>query len=170
LDKNVSNKYIDSVYVGLWTDAVVRNTNITSPRTGGTFFDKGGNGYSDSMKIAYEFDATGDIGFTDSYIGIQFLGSSHFDSVNFNCWQFRNTSSTELFAPQNDYERYRKLQGYFGNNTWPFNLNPPLKSPSNRSIMIAAGSFRTIAPGDSINVVFAVVTAKKFGNRTCIPG
>lgn len=29
--KNVSGKYLDSVYVGLWTDAVVRNTKITSP-------------------------------------------------------------------------------------------------------------------------------------------
>jgi hypothetical protein len=159
--KNVSRKYLDSIYVGLWTDAVVRNTNITSPRSGGTFFDKGGNGYSDSMKIAYEFDATGDIGFTDSYLGVQFLGSStQYDSVNFNSWQFRNTSSTELFAPQNDIERFRKLQGYFGNLTWPFNLSPPLKSPSNRSIMISAGSFRSLAPGDSINVVFAIVLLK----------
>jgi hypothetical protein len=164
--KNVSAKYIDSVYVGLWTDAVVRNTNITSPRTGSSFFDKGGNGYADSMKIAYEFDATGDIGFTDSYVGVQFLGSStDYDSVNFNSWQFRNTSSTEMFAPQNDIERYRKLQGFFGSFTWPFNLNPPLKSPSNRSILISAGSFRTIAPGDSINVVFAIITAKKYGTE-----
>jgi hypothetical protein len=26
--KNTSNKFIDSVYVGLWTDAVVRNTKL----------------------------------------------------------------------------------------------------------------------------------------------
>jgi hypothetical protein len=145
--KNVSNKYIDSVYTGLWTDAVVRNTNVTSPRTGTPFFDKGGNGYSDSMKIAYEFDAAGDIGFTDSYIGVQFLGASEeYDSVNFNSWQFRNTSSTEMFAPQNDVERYRKMQGYFGSFTWPFNINPPIKSPSNRSFLLSAGHFKSIAP------------------------
>ena len=36
--KNVSGKYLDNVYVGLWTDTVVRNTNITSPRTGSAFF------------------------------------------------------------------------------------------------------------------------------------
>ena len=39
------------------------------------FFNKGGNGYADSLMIAYEFDAAGDVGFTDSYVGIQYLGS-----------------------------------------------------------------------------------------------
>ncbi len=60
--KNVTNKYIDSVYVGLWTDAVVRNTKITGLRAVRAFYNKGGDGYSDSLKIAYEFDATGDVG------------------------------------------------------------------------------------------------------------
>lgn len=164
--KNVSGKYLDSVFVGLWTDAVVRNTNITSPRSGSTFFDKGGNGYSTEYKIAYEFDATGDIGFTDSYVGIQFLGSSTpVDSVNFVSWQFRNTSDPNLFAPQNDVERYRKMEGYFGgNNRFPYQISSStLKSPSNRSVLITAGPFRNILPGDSINVVFAILTAKKFG-------
>ena len=34
--------------------------------------------YNDSIKIAYEFDATGDPGYTDSYIGIQYCGSYNF--------------------------------------------------------------------------------------------
>lgn len=164
--KNVTNKYLDSVFVGLWTDAVVRNTNITSPRSGGTFFDKSGNGYSTNYKIAYEFDATGDIGFTDSYVGIQYLGSSAmFDSANFVSWQFRNTTDPNLFAPQNDVERFRKMEGYFGgNNRFPWNITPAsLKVSSNRSILISAGPFRKIAPGDSVNVVFSIITAKKFG-------
>lgn len=164
--KNVSGKYLDSVFVGLWTDAVVRNTNITSPRSGGSFYDKGGNGYSPEFKIAYEFDATGDIGFTDSYVGIQFLGSSvPVDSVNFVSWQFRNTSDPNLFAPQNDVERYRKMEGYFGGtNRYLWGISPDiLKTPSNRSILISSGPFKNIPPGDSINVVYAIITAKKFG-------
>lgn len=164
--KNVSGKYLDSVFVGLWTDAVVRNTNITSPRSGGSFYDKGGNGYSPEFKIAYEFDATGDIGFTDSYVGIQFLGSSNpVDSVNFVSWQFRNTSDPNLFAPQNDVERYRKMEGYFGGtNRYLWGISPDiLKTPSNRSILISSGPFKNIPPGDSINVVYAIITAKKFG-------
>lgn len=164
--KNISNRYLDSVYIGLWTDAVVRNTNITSPRTGGSFYDKGGNGYSVDMKIAYEFDAIGDIGFTDSYIGIQFLGASEqLDSVNFVSWQFRNTTDPNFFAPQNDPERYNKMLGYFGGtNRFPYQITPEmLRVPSNRSVLITAGPLRNIAPGDSVNIVYAIVAAKKFG-------
>ncbi len=61
--KNVSNRNIDSVFVGMWTDAVVRNTNITGRPSGSAFFNKGGDGYNDSIKLAYEFDAAGDLGF-----------------------------------------------------------------------------------------------------------
>ncbi len=175
--KNVSKKYLDSVYVGLWTDAVVRNTKITSPRTGASFFDKGGDGYSDSMKIAYEFDATGDIGYTNSYVGIQFLGSTPtldsisvsgedtLTSVNFVSWQYKNTSDPNFFSPTNDIDRYRKMQGYFGGtNMYNKGVNPAdLKVPSNRSVLITDGDFKSIAPGDSINVVFAIVCAKKYG-------
>jgi len=165
--KNVSDKYIDSVFIGLWTDTVVRNTNITSPRIGAAFYNKGGNGYNDSLHIAYEFDATGDIGFTDHYIGIQFLGASaHYDSVNFVSWQFRNTNNPNFFAPTTDVKRYKKMEGYFGGqNRWSSGINhDDLKKPSNRSVLITAGPFKTIAPGDSINITFAIVAAKKFGN------
>jgi len=57
--KNVSDKYLDSVYVGLWTDTVVRNTLITGRPSGSAFYNKGGNGYNDSLQLAYEFDAAG---------------------------------------------------------------------------------------------------------------
>ncbi|GAB4290637.1 MAG: hypothetical protein Kow0098_09410 [Ignavibacteriaceae bacterium] len=174
--RNVTDKYIDSVYVGLWTDAVVRNTNITAPR-GSAFYNKSGDGYNDSLKIAYEFDATGDVGFTDSYIGIQFLGSTPslteniisdqdtFPTVNFVSWQFRNTDDPNFFAPQDDIQRYKKMQGFFGgSNRYNDGINPAdLKAPSNRSVLITSGPYNRIAPGDSINVVFAIVCAKKFG-------
>jgi len=164
--KNVSNKYLDTVYVGLWTDAVVRNTKVTSPNTGTPFFNKGGDGYSDSMKIAYEFDATGDIGLTDSYVGIQLLGSSYPDAnAHFVCWQHSNTSDPNYFTPMTDQDRYRKMQGFFGgNNVFGNGINPSdLKVPSNRSITITCGPIKRLAPGDSVNVVFAIVCAKKYG-------
>lgn len=165
--KNVGDKYIDSFYVGLWNDTVVRNTNITSPRTGGSFYNKSGNGFDDSLKIAYEFDATGDVGFTDSYIGIQFLGASEqVDSVNFVTWQFRNTSSTSFFAPQDDQQRYYKMEGFFGGtNRYDDGIEPTsLKQASNRSMLLSVGPIAQLAPGDSINVTFAYVCAKKFGS------
>ncbi len=178
--KNVTNKYIDSVYVGLWTDPVVRNTRITPPG-GGSFYNKGGDGYNDSLRIAYEFDATGDIGYTDSYVGIQQLGSTPslpekiisgndtLPTVNYVSWQFQNAVDPNFFAPQEDggtTGRYRKMQGYFGgNNRYGSGINPSdLKTPSNRSELITKGPFHYIGPGDSINVVFAIVCAKKYGN------
>lgn len=176
--KNVSNRNIDSVFVGMWTDAVVRNTNITGRPSGSAFFNKGGDGYNDSIKMAYEFDAAGDLGFSDSYIGVLHCGSDpklpekfpvglidSIPSVNFVTWQFRNVDDPDFFAPQNDFDRYGKLRGYFsGTSRWKDGITPQqIKTPSNRSILITNGHFPTIAPGDSINVVFAIVCAKKFG-------
>ncbi|MBT8381412.1 MAG: T9SS type A sorting domain-containing protein [Ignavibacteria bacterium] len=176
--KNVSNNYIDSVFVGMWTDTVVRNTRITGRPSGSAFYNKGGNGYSDSIKVAYEFDAAGDLGFSDSYIGVVYCGSEprlpdflpaglndSIPTVNFVSWQFRNTDDPNFFAPQNDVDRYGKMRGFFGGtNRWKNGINPgQVKGPSNRSILITNGSFSSIAPGDSINVVFAIVCGKKFG-------
>ncbi len=175
---NVSNKYIDSAFIGLWTDAVVRNTKITSPRTGASFFDKGGEGYSDSMKMAYTYDAAGDVGYTNSYVGIQLLGSTPtldsifvsssdtLPAVNFVSWQYKNTSDPNFFSPTNDVDRYNKMNGYFGGtNRYGKGVDPAsLKAPSNRSELITIGPFRKIAPGKSVNVVFAIVCAKKYGN------
>lgn len=176
--KNVSSRNIDSVFVGMWTDTVVRNTRITGRPSGSAFYNKGGNGFNDSLKIAYEFDSAGDLGFSDSYIGIVYCGSEpklpdyypidlmdSIPSVNFVSWQFRNTEDPNFFAPQNDFDRYSKMRGFFGgNNRWKDGINPELiRGASNRSILITNGHFPTISPGDSINVVFAIVCAKKFG-------
>ncbi|MBM4175608.1 MAG: hypothetical protein FJ213_05460 [Ignavibacteria bacterium] len=158
--KNVSSKRIDSVYVSLWTDAVVRNTNVTSPRTGGPFYAHGGNGYIDSMRMAYEFDFDGDPGFSDSYLGIKYLGSNpKKDSAYFQSWQFRNTSDPIYFAPQDDNQRYNKMSQSLARNR----IDPLRTTPSNRSVMISTGPFSRINPGDSINVTFAIICAKKYG-------
>jgi hypothetical protein len=158
--RNVSSKRIDSVYVGLWTDAVVRNTNITSPRTGSPFYTRGGNGYIDTMRLAYEFDFDGDPGFSDSYLGIKYLGSNpKIDSAFFQSWQFRNTSDPIYFTPQDDNQRFQKLSQSLARNR----IDPLRTSPSNRSILISTGPFSKINVGDSINVTFAIICAKKYG-------
>jgi len=176
--KNVSSKYLDSVYVGLWTDAVVRNTKITGRPSGSAFYLHGGNGYIDSLAMAYEFDVNGDPGFTDSYVGVMYLGSTPniknffvsgnndtLPATNFNTWTHSNTTDPNFFAPQDDPARYRKMQGYFGSNSrYGDGIDPAsLKAASNRSITITRGYYRNIAPGDSVNVVFAIVCAKKNG-------
>lgn len=160
--KNVSNKPIDSVYVGLWNDAVVRNTNITSPRVGSPFYVRGGNGYIDSLRLGYEFDYDGDPGFTDSYYAVKYLGSvPSVDTAYFQSWQFRNTTDPVYFSPQDDIQRYQKLSESLRRDR----IDPLRLTPSNRSFLISTGPFRRIEPGDSINVTFAIICAKKYGTE-----
>lgn len=186
--KNSSNNYLDSVYVGLWTETVVRNTRITGRNFNTSFYAHGGNGFNDSINIAYEYDANGDLGFTDSYIGIQYLGSEPkldysisnqndtLPFVNFVAWLFNNRDNPNFKAPVipetgifYDELAYQKMLGYFGGtNRWKDGINPsslrsPTIFPGPLTILLSSGPFHKIKPYDSINVVFAIVCAKKFG-------
>jgi len=129
--------------------------------------------------MAYEFDVDGDPGFTDSYVGITYLGSTPeidnyfvigqndtLPATNFNTWTHNNTTDANFYAPQDDIQRYYKMQGYFGSdNRYGDGIDPSqLKLASNRSITITRGYYRNIKPGDSLNVVYAIVCAKKFGD------
>lgn len=170
---------IDSVLVGMWTDAVVRNTQITRPG-GSSFYTKGGNGWDSLYNMGYEFDATGDVGYTNSYIGIKFLGSTPYGRTlldtlptgrNFVTWQFRNTVDPVYFAPQTDegnsttLGRYGKMNGYFTGTT---KINPTIlnqiKQPSNRSVLVTGGPYTRLNYLDTLEVVFGVICAKKTGN------
>jgi hypothetical protein len=173
-----NNAPIDSVFAGLWTDLVVRNTTITRPG-GSSFYTKGGDGWDSSYSMGYEFDATGDVGFTNSYVGIKFLGSTPFgmtptDTVriprHFVTWQFRNTVDPIYFAPSTDQDqpalvgRYGKLRGLFNYNiTVNQSILNSIKQPSNRSILVSSGPYRTLNYHDTLEIVYAVVCAKKSG-------
>jgi len=70
--KNSGTKLIDSVYIGYWSDFVVRNVSITPP--GGTpFFASGGNVFVDSLCMAYEFDADDINPNSKGYAGLKFF-------------------------------------------------------------------------------------------------
>jgi hypothetical protein len=174
---NRSSQVWDTTYIGYWLDAVIRNTTITPAGSGGTnFYNKGGNGYLDSLFLAYEFDATGNPGFTDTYLGLRFLGSSYKGEflhpqrqptpptnfqVNFQSWTFRDFSGA-FRSPANDAERYQKLsQSLTSRPDWASAVIPALRIPGNRSVMVSAGPFVNVQPGDSINIVFSFIFAKK---------
>ncbi|MEL6253204.1 MAG: hypothetical protein AAFR87_14430 [Bacteroidota bacterium] len=167
---NVSNRAIDSVFIGYWMDGVIRNVNITPP--GGTaFFNKGGNGFIDSLDMGYEFDAIGDVGFTDSYIATKYLGSEQngicVDNPNFkthfNTWQFRNSADPLYFFPNNDLQKYGKMtSGINFLNGW-INGDIPrqIRSANNRSNLVSVGPYTRLNPGESIEIAFAIVCAKR---------
>ena len=155
--KNTNRFSLDSVYVGLWADLVVRNTNVTPPTTGSPFYSHGGLGYIDSLHLAYAYDYDGDGGLADSYAAIKFLGSTPYSSLTtYNSWQFRNSSDPTYFSPNTDPERYAKMAiGLAGGQI----TNMP--KPSNFMTLVSAGPFSRLAAGDSMNVVFAIMAAKK---------
>ena len=175
LDYTITNNSLnrwDSLFIGYWTDGVIRNVNKTVP--GGTaFFNKGGNGYIDSLYLGYEFDGAGDLGFTESYFGLKFLGAedkagfAHPDvranfNDNFNSWQFNNTADPLYFFPGNDQQRFDKLSSGLNNlPNWETQIRPTLRQPNNRSQLLSAGPFVTVNPGESVNISFAIICAKK---------
>lgn len=164
---NTGKEPLDNVYVGYWADGVIRNVNITPP--GGTaFFNKGGNGFIDSLSMAYEFDATGDIGYTDSYIGFKYLGSEQNGacsanpnfSVNYNTWQFRDAAS-QLFYPQTDAQRFAKLaKGLNDDPNWA-QVQQQINQANNRSSLVSVGPFSRLLPGDTLTFSYAVVCARR---------
>lgn len=183
---NTGDQTFDDLYVALWNNTVVRNVNITPAGAGGAvFYSQGGNGFIDSLNMAYCFDATGDEGFTDSYIGQVFLGAedkSGFrhpktDSifqVHYNSWIFNNSGQSTFFFPSTDQQRYIKMTDGFNHNpcwndptgaacagTLDLDLQSELEGSGNRSDLVSAGPFTAFAPGDTLTISFAYVVAKK---------
>jgi hypothetical protein len=178
ITNNSPNAWED-VFLGYYADPTIRNVNQTPAGSGGSnFFNKGGSGYIDTMYCAYEFDAIGDVGFTDSYFGFKYLGSDfngqfkhpQVDTnfkVNYNTWTFRATTGADI-QPNSDNDRYLRLSQGMNNNParpdWETAIRPGLQRPGNRGLLLSAGPYARIEPGQSVNVAFAVVCAKKSGN------
>lgn len=184
---NNGDKTLNDAYISMWSNTVVRNTNITPAGQGGSaFYDKGGNGFIDSLSLAYCFDAAGDLGFTESYVGHKFLGAEDRNGfrhpsidtsfkVNYQTWQF-NSSAPDFFFPNSELLRYNKQNTGF--NQWPCwtELGSPdprcmsfqqqtiqevINAPGNRSDLVSIGPFESIEPGESVTFAWAWVFAKK---------
>ncbi len=167
--KNVSGQRYNDVFVSLWADLVVRNTNITPPRVGAPFYQHVGNGYIDSLRMAYAYDFDGDPGFTDNglYAAFKILGATPQANdtqytVNglYNAWLFRDTSDPVLFSPQTDIDNYQKQE---------IRLDPLLiettitGNPGNFMTLMTTGPFEFLDADSSINVNFAVICGGKGG-------
>ncbi len=168
--KNTGTKTLNDVYVSYWADLVVRNTNITPPRVGAPFYQHVGNGYTDSLMMAYAYDYDGDPGFTDEgmYVGLKLLGATPQSNDNsyqvgsiYNAWLFRNTSVPILFSPQTDIESYRKQSEPLD----PLIIDTIIRGiPGNYMTLITTGPFSSIDPDSTINVAFAIICGSKYGN------
>lgn len=182
--RNVGNNVLDSVFVGYLTNGVIRNNNFTPAGQGGTaYFDKGGNAFIDSLNMSYDFDATGDVGFTNVYFAQKFLGAEDRTGFRhpkidpnfknfFQCWQFQSTANLFFGFPNTEQLRYDKLSsGLNFNNCWngigfPGCANATvgtfqqqLNRAGNRSNLNSVGPFATMNPGDEIVFYYAFIFA-----------
>jgi hypothetical protein len=172
---NSSNQW-DSVYLGMWSDMVVRNVNVTQDN-GTAFFNKGRGGFERDLSALYVYQQMGDdVDYTQSYAAAQILGvtwrdmyihpsnaKSLLDSgyakpvINPNFWYY-NSTATPFTTPQNDQERYFKLK----NGLDSMNLiNGPNKITGNWIQLISIGPVSNVKPGEKFRFAVAMVCAKQ---------
>ena len=166
---NISNNPISDVYAGFWIDAAVGNMNYTSiyePGGGWSWYDNL-NGFDDAYKMGYQYDVDGDDGFSESYFGIRYLGSSGpQDSVNVNYdqWQWQQASSTKFkdyVMPIDDEGRYTVMQGrHTGKYHNAVDAGGYPTDPADQQswmVVLMAGSLGDLGPGESLTATFAIV-------------
>ncbi len=128
---NTSSSAWDSVYVGIFSDIVVRNVNTTTDQ-GTSFFNKGGLGFIEDLHAQYAFNAAGAEETINTYGAISFLGAEWEDPrsgrrffhpniadryeadgyaapyVNPRWWKFSGATEA-LSRPQSDQDRYDRM-------------------------------------------------------------
>ncbi len=184
--RNVGVDTLDDVYVGIWTDNVVRNTNYVRPGTTG-YFNYCGDGYDSLARMMYTFEGNSSPGNTpaNSYVGIALLGTTPFpndssngvliDSVGdlrrqtfYNAWVYRSSQGYPyLFSPTDDFNSSPYLSRYdrLRQGLTPADIEYVRTHPQNYTTLLSAGPWHRLSPGDSVQVVFTVVCGEKAGTQ-----
>ncbi|MFH1850911.1 MAG: hypothetical protein ABIA75_01060 [Candidatus Neomarinimicrobiota bacterium] len=195
LDYTITNMSADSihdVYAGLWIDASIGNMNYTSEYEPGGGFDWYDNldGFDESeddagfpRDIAFQYDADGDDGWAESYIGITLLGSStptrYVDSF-YHQWTWNNAANTDYpqyNMPLNDIQRYAVMTKSVakGSDSNIYTVLGYPSMPRSWLFQLSAGPLGSrpadvdslgwvLPPGESCKAVFAVVAARWNGS------
>ncbi len=183
---NVGADTLDDVYVGIWTDNVVRNTNYVRPGTTG-YFNYCGDGYDSLARMMYTFEGNPSPGNApaNSYVGIALLGTTPFpnDSSNsifvdslgdlhrqtfYNAWLYRSSQGYPyLFSPTDDFNSSPYLSRYtrMTQSLAPADIEYVRTHAQNYTTLLSTGPWHRLAPGDSIQVVFTIVCGEKAGNQ-----
>ena len=169
--KNVWDDTLKDVYVGLWADLVVRNTNILPPRVGAPFYSNVGVGFveDDTTQLIYAYEPSPGNNYTsaNSYVALTYLGAdpqigdtSYHKDVFHTWWFFSGGIDPWQMAPTDDASKYQRMTESLPQNIF----NQSVKGiAGNYMNLVTTGPFQRIDPDSSINVVFAIVCAKKFG-------
>lgn len=177
----------DSVFVGMYADLVVRD--ITTNETGGSFFNKNGIGYLDSLYTTYAFDAGSPAGepAINTYGAISLIGAEYrgnffhpkntdylnqqginVPQVGPSYWLF--SAGTGVFdAPSNDIDRYTRMAEQFpidSTNAQGETYREALRTDGqdaagNYISFISMGPFPVVEPGETVTVYFVYSAARK---------
>lgn len=168
---------IDSLYAGYWVDEAVGNFNLHdyyAPGHGGWYWYDNMVGAvtvatteTDATRMPIGYDYDGDDGYSESFIGVRFLGADgdhvNQDSVrtSFGTWEWNNHGANfhpNLVMPINDAERFLCLQETEDIYADEF----PYDESEDASWMLlsGAGCFGSLPPGDTLTVVLAVVAGR----------
>ena len=165
---NVWDDPLTNVHIGLWADLVVRNTNRLLPQVGGPFYADVGVGrvVNDDVKMVYAYETSNGGIYTgaDSYVSLVLLGAEAPEGDNLydggfvnNWWLFSGGNDDWERPPADEATRYARMQEFVSAEA----VN---RLPGNYMNMISTGPFERLDPGESVNVVFAIVCARKDGS------
>ncbi len=162
---NISNSTLEDVYVGFWQNSVIGNivfSDYFGDRTWDYYDDM--NDYLPDEAMCYEYDDLsdwsvnldrGDLGYSQSYFGFRFLGGSDPDlQLAYNMWIWNRSSDIDYpqySMPGDDLLRYDKMEHELDPVDW---VTP---GPHSWMMLLSSGPFPEVAPGETINAVFALI-------------
>jgi hypothetical protein len=178
---NISGSELSDVYIGYWNDTTVGNTTVNNPYDsssgqGWNYYDDVNGGWrpgdvegDPDIWMIYERDADGDDEMATSWIATRLLGTGTpvapaegMPPVSYNSWRFRDLPGTddETFDPDEGQTLPGKYQllgnGHFDVDE-PNTQEPVFSVPSDWMGLLSTGPFPYLAPGDTLQVTFAVV-------------
>ncbi len=183
---NKSKQRWDSIYIGNFSDLVVRNVNVTR-ETGSLFFQRGRNfvDTKNSAIVAYMAAKNADdYNFISSYGAMQFLGvdwkglffnpskpeiftNKGFTAPTFNAnfWTFGSTTPPYI-GPNDEQTRFSKLAAGIDSNDLNSTSGPTYGPASNWLQLMSVGPFRQLEPDSSMTYTIAFVCAKQLREAT----
>lgn len=165
---NVGNKTIQNAYLGMFADGDV------GFRTRPTYWDDDAIGFQADIPVdhgphgvqqydfAYWYDLNGDQGQATGYAGILILDHPTDPSgvsapVQVGASSFAIFSGSQSFEdggdPTNDFERYELMSSHI--------IDRPLTVARDYRVMVSAGPFASIAPGQTVKFTIALVVTPR---------
>ena len=179
-DNLVTQNALRDIYIGIWLDTTVGNTNFTNPfdphaPNMWNFNDDLNGGWrpgdfiSDpSLWMMHEHDADGDSGWAPSWVGCRLLDTSPQVTapigqppVSYNSWRFRGVPDKDDWYIETGDTTNTLLPGKYqtmSNGHFDVGVTPEddFSQIGNWSGLLTTGPFPSLAAGDSIRAVFAI--------------